>query len=138
MGKIATEQEAYGIGGKGTPVANKCCTRSRAIALGCKVSGNYSLLQLVQLSDLSKSGYTLRIKNNTNYSGDITIYAKESLSSSLIAQVPASITAYAESSVNTSIQYGAVTKVDDGMIDGVEFNYSFDMLEYTLTLISKK
>lgn len=36
MSKIATEQEAYNIGGKGTPIAKKCVTNARAYALGCK------------------------------------------------------------------------------------------------------
>lgn len=55
MGKIATEQEAYNIGGIGTPTKEKCCTKTRAEALGCKVSGSYTNNQLVQLQDLSKA-----------------------------------------------------------------------------------
>lgn len=58
MSKIATEQEAYNIGGQGTPVANKCATNARAYALGCKklsVADN----KLVQLSELEISIYNL-------------------------------------------------------------------------------
>lgn len=54
MSKIATEQEAYNIGGKGTPVANKCVTNARAYVLGCKklsVADN----KLVEVSALSKN-----------------------------------------------------------------------------------
>ena len=53
MSKIALETEAYSIGGEGTPAANKCCTKSRAEALGCNVSGSYANNQLVQLADLA-------------------------------------------------------------------------------------
>lgn len=52
MGKIATEQEAYSIGKKGTPAGNKLCTKSRVSVLGCKVKGSYQDNQCVQLSDL--------------------------------------------------------------------------------------
>lgn len=55
MGKIATEQEAYNIGGQSNPTQNKCCTKARAEDLGCKVSDNYEDNQLVQLNDLSKN-----------------------------------------------------------------------------------
>lgn len=41
MGKIATESYAASIGGGSTSTGNKCCTKSRAEALGCKVSGSY-------------------------------------------------------------------------------------------------
>ena len=54
MGKIATEQEAYSIGKVGTPVTNKCCTKARAEALGCAVSGSYQNNQLVQTDNVSK------------------------------------------------------------------------------------
>lgn len=59
MGKIATEQEAYSIGNVGTPMGNKCCTKARAEALGCKVSGTYLTNQLVQKEHLSKA-YVLK------------------------------------------------------------------------------
>ena len=42
MGKIATEQEVYNVGGKETPIINKCCTKSRAETLGCKIKSGYS------------------------------------------------------------------------------------------------
>lgn len=58
MGKIATEQEAYNIGKKGTPTYRKCCTKTRAEALGCEVSNGYKSNQLVQLTSLSKSAVT--------------------------------------------------------------------------------
>ena len=54
MGKIATEQEAYNIGGAGVPTNKKCCTKTRTEALGCSVSGLYASNKLVQLADLSK------------------------------------------------------------------------------------
>lgn len=65
MGKIATEQEAYNIGSVGTPISNKCCTKARAEALGCTISGSYLSNQLVKLDDLSKLTYTISfsIKN---------------------------------------------------------------------------
>lgn len=67
MGKIATEQEAYNIGKKGTPQSNKCCTKSRALDLGCQVKGNYSSSQLVQFSDLSKSSFIEVSPTNLSY-----------------------------------------------------------------------
>lgn len=66
MGKIATEQEAYNIGKLGTPVTNKCCTKSRAEMLGCSVSGTYRNYQLVQQSDLSEGGPRVTILNYDN------------------------------------------------------------------------
>lgn len=66
MGKIATEQEAYNIGKLGTPVTNKCCTKSRAEMLGCRVSGTYRNYQLVQQSDLFEGGPTVTILNYDN------------------------------------------------------------------------
>lgn len=59
MGKIATEQEAYLFGKKGTPAGNKLCTKSRAEVLGCKVNGNYQANQCVQLSDLETSAFII-------------------------------------------------------------------------------
>lgn len=53
MGKIVTEQEAYNIGdSKGTPIPNKGCTKARAEALGCAVSGVYTSNKLVQATNL--------------------------------------------------------------------------------------
>lgn len=56
MGKIATEQEAYNIGGTkdGLFVANKCCTKERAEIMGCDVSGDYDSNKLVEIEDLTK------------------------------------------------------------------------------------
>lgn len=45
MGKIALETEVYAIGGKGSPVSNKCCTKARAEALGCKIKSGILMLQ---------------------------------------------------------------------------------------------
>lgn len=51
---IATESYAkYVGGGSGTAVQNKCCTKSRAVAFGCTVSGTYNNNQLVPKSALS-------------------------------------------------------------------------------------
>lgn len=51
--QIATEAEAASKGGSSSS-SNKCCTKSRAVALNCSVSGNYSDNQLVKYSNLSK------------------------------------------------------------------------------------
>lgn len=61
MGKIATEQEVYNVGGKGTPITNKCCTKSRAETLGCKIKSGYSY----QNNQLIEQG---------SYEKDITLY----------------------------------------------------------------
>lgn len=56
MGKIATEQEAKTIGGgSATVTTNKCCTKTRAEELKCKVTGTYASNQLVQQSSLTAS-----------------------------------------------------------------------------------
>lgn len=54
MGKIATEQEAYGIGQIGTPESLRLVTKSRAIDLGCSVIGDYEYNKCVQYEDLKK------------------------------------------------------------------------------------
>lgn len=60
MGKltnqIATEQEAWIVGGSGSIgiTENMCVIKSRANELGCNVSGTYEENQLVMYSDLSK------------------------------------------------------------------------------------
>lgn len=65
MGKIATEQEAYNIAGKGMSTTSAiCCTKKRAVSIGCEVGGSYTDNQLVQTSDLSKAVE----KVNINYS----------------------------------------------------------------------
>ena len=61
MGKIATEQEAATIGGKVSP-STKCCTKTRAESLGCKVNGDYTSNQLLQLSDLSQDFKRITLK----------------------------------------------------------------------------
>lgn len=54
--QIATEQEAYQIGGKGSPVANKCLTQGRVSSFGCKTSiTSTNSNQLVVYSRLSKA-----------------------------------------------------------------------------------
>lgn len=61
MGKIATEQEVYNVGGKGTPITNKCCTKSRVETLGCKIKSGYSYKD----NQLIEQG---------SYEKDITLY----------------------------------------------------------------
>lgn len=58
MGKIATEQDAYDVGKKGTPVANKCSTKQRMEALGCTgINGveNYASNRLVPEGNYTKN-----------------------------------------------------------------------------------
>ena len=57
MGKIALETEVYAIGGKGSPVSNKCCTKARAEALGCKIKSGYSYAsnQLIEQGSYEKA-----------------------------------------------------------------------------------
>lgn len=56
---IATEGYAQSIGKIHTSTPNLCCTKSRAIALGCDVAGTYKDNQLVRKEDLSKKTITL-------------------------------------------------------------------------------
>ena len=74
MGKIATEQEAYNIGGvkDGLFVANKCCTKERAEIMGCDVNGEYEDNQLVQLEDLTKHVNYVNIPILDFYRFDLT------------------------------------------------------------------
>lgn len=71
MGKIATEQEAYSIGQSGSPMANKCCTKERAQALGCDLSQEYETNQLVEKDSLIKNFQRVylsyKIDNALNY-----------------------------------------------------------------------
>lgn len=78
MGKIATEQEVYDIGKQGTPNGNKCCTKSRAEALGCTVKDDMSSNKLVQISDILKTEYIddYTILVHTGVNG--TLYLKNS------------------------------------------------------------
>ncbi len=57
MGKIALETEVYAIGGKGSPVSNKCSTKARAEALGCKIKSGYSYAsnQLIEQGSYEKA-----------------------------------------------------------------------------------
>ena len=57
MGKIALETEVFAIGGKGSPVSNKCCTKARAEALGCKIKSGYSYAsnQLIEQGSYEKA-----------------------------------------------------------------------------------
>lgn len=57
MGKIATEQEVYNVGVKGTLITNKCCTKSRAETLGCKIKSGYSYKdkQLIEQGSYEKN-----------------------------------------------------------------------------------
>lgn len=57
--KIATEQKAYEVGGKGTPVTNKMVTKVRAEALGCTVSISAAENQLIPESGLTKARTSL-------------------------------------------------------------------------------
>lgn len=53
--KILLETEAASIGGGGGAVDKKCCTKSRAVALGCKVDGSYVDNQLIPQGSASKA-----------------------------------------------------------------------------------
>lgn len=55
MGKIATEQDVYNVGKKGTPTANKCCTKERVTALGCTLTQSRNAHQLVMEGTYKKS-----------------------------------------------------------------------------------
>lgn len=71
--KIATEQEAYSIGGKGTPVTNKMVTEVRAEALGCKILGDRTQTgnKLVVKVNLAKTSISLG--KLTKRKGSLTI-----------------------------------------------------------------
>ena len=75
---IATEAYAQSIGGGTTLYTpNLGCTKSRAIALGCEVSGTYTDKQLVCQKDLSKtSTVTYSVRNRSlDYLTNVTIVA---------------------------------------------------------------
>lgn len=64
--KIALESEAKSIGGSSLSViTNKMCTKARAEALGCKITGSYASNQLVAKDDLSKKTVSLGIATVT-------------------------------------------------------------------------
>lgn len=69
--KIATEEYAQSIGWRNTPYTyNLGCTKSRAIALGCNVSGNYIFNQLVCQKDLSKATKVYTYNCTVHYSNN--------------------------------------------------------------------
>ena len=57
--RIATELEAYNIGGKDIPVTNRMVTKVRAEVLGCSVSISATENQLVPASSLSRTRISL-------------------------------------------------------------------------------
>ena len=57
MDQIATETQAYNIGGSGSAVTNKMCTHARALELGCQDSAGYATNRLVRTSNLSFRPY---------------------------------------------------------------------------------
>lgn len=66
---IATEAYAKSVGGKNISyTSNLCCTKSRAIDLGCKVLGTYAYNQLVCQKDLSTPANTYTFNCNITYS----------------------------------------------------------------------
>ena len=75
---IATEAFAKNIGGANISyISNLGCTKSKAIALGCKVARTYTNNQLVCQKDLSTPGvtsYSLR-NNSIEYFTNVKIYA---------------------------------------------------------------
>lgn len=75
---IATEDYAKNIGGvNASYIPNLCCTKFRAIALGCTVAGTYLDNQLVCQKDLSKSNIIqYSLKNvSTDYLTNVRVQA---------------------------------------------------------------
>lgn len=75
---IATEDYAKNIGGvNASYTPNLCCTKFRAIALGCTVAGTYTDNQLVCQKDLSKaSTIQYSLKNiSTDYLTNVRVQA---------------------------------------------------------------
>lgn len=71
LNKIATEEYAQSIGWRNTSYTyNLGCTKSRAIALGCNVSGNYTFNQLVCQKDLSKATKVYTYNCTVHYSNN--------------------------------------------------------------------
>lgn len=62
--RIALETYASNIGGVYGAVPGKCCTKIRAEALGCKVSGSYASKRLVPQTALSRV-FTLEVVDTT-------------------------------------------------------------------------
>ena len=73
MARCLTEQEAYSIGGMGSPVTNRLCTWARAQELGCIAKAGYSYAsnQIVYEGSLESSGaqYGNCICDCESYSG---------------------------------------------------------------------
>lgn len=68
---IATEAYAQSVGWRNIPYTSSLgCTRSRAIALGCNVSGNYTYNQLVCEKDLSKATKVYTYNCTIHYSNN--------------------------------------------------------------------
>lgn len=59
--KIATEDEIFKVGGKGTPIHNKCCTAFRAVELGCRVISGIPTNMLITGYDAIEPIYTITI-----------------------------------------------------------------------------
>lgn len=57
--KIATEQQAFEIGGVGSPRTNRCVTGEVATNLGCTYPDSYTNNQLIKLDDLGKASSAL-------------------------------------------------------------------------------
>ena len=67
--RIATEAYAQSVSGRNASyTSNLGCTKSRAIALGCNVSGTYSNNQLVCQKDLSKATKVYTYNCTVHYS----------------------------------------------------------------------
>lgn len=62
--KVATEQQAFEIGGAGSPRTNRCVTGEVAINLGCTYPDSYTSSQLIKLDDLDKADKTLKFMFN--------------------------------------------------------------------------
>lgn len=72
MSKIATELEARTIGGGTLSITgNKCCTKARALELGCKIKDGYSYAdnQLVERSGIKRAIVTPIIRLRCEYYG---------------------------------------------------------------------
>ena len=127
-GLIATEGYAKNIGGKNISyTSNLGCTKSRAIALGCNVSGNYTYNQLVCEKDLSKATkvytynctihYSSNQQKNRFYtiSDNSLIGSKKKIQASTTANYqfyttsPATITFHGNKYVNNSGTYNMVS-----------------------------
>lgn len=126
--KIATEEYAQSISGRNTPyTSNLGCTKSRAIALGCNVSGNYIYNQLVCEKDLSKATKVYTYNCTVHYSSsqqknrfytisdDSLIDTKNKIQASTTANCqlyttsPATITFYGNKYVNNSGTFDMVS-----------------------------